>query len=81
MLTGHTLKIIQILGHPPVMFSLSPSLKLQIQKPSKVRAGIILGGYLFQLPTPFFSPNGLVTGQVVPDDMQTKAELGREPKL
>lgn len=49
VLTGHTLKSIQMLGHPPVMFSLSPSLKLQIQE-TKIRAGIILE--LLFVPTP-----------------------------
>lgn len=76
------LKSLQMLVQPLVMFNLFPSLKLQIEKTSKIRAGNYLGDYLFQLLPPLSHvckwPS---SGQDVPDDPQTKTKLGQEPRL
>lgn len=79
VLTGHALNSMQTLGLPPVMLSLSPS--LTDSEDIKDQSWNCLGGNLFQLLTPFFSPNGLVIGQNVLDNMQTKTKLGQEPRL
>lgn len=78
MFAGHTLKHMQMLVHPQVTFSLFPSPKLQTQKTSKSRAGIVLETTHSNSSLLSFSPNGLVMGQDVPEDMQTTTKLGLE---